>query len=189
MSKYLILILSFFSLHLVGQEYTIDPTHSFVQFKVKHLNTSWLVGRFNQLEGSFFHDAKAPEKNKITIKVNPLSIDSNHAERDKHLKNEDFLDVSKYTEAQFVSTAFEGNEHTGTLHGNLTLHGKTLPITILVEKIGEGADPWGGFRSGFLGTTTLKRADFGITYNLGPEAELVQLEIGIEGVRKEASKK
>ncbi len=172
------------ALSLQAAEYTIDDTHSFVRFKVKHLNTSWLMGRFNHIEGRFFYDASAPEKSEITVKVNPISIDSNHAERDKHLKNEDFLDVSKYPNASFESTAFEGNAHGGTLHGNLSLHGKTLPISLLIEKIGEGKDPWGGYRTGFLGTTTLKRADFGIDYDLGPAAENVLLEIGIEGIRK-----
>ena len=70
------------------------------------------------------------------------------------------------------------------LTGELTLHGVTRPIVIAVEKIGEGPDPWGGYRAGFLGKTSLNRGDFGMAYDLGPKSESMDFELGIEGVRK-----
>lgn len=108
-----------------------------------------------------------------------------HAERDKHLRSADFLDVNQYPEAQFVSTSYTPNgDGTATLDGELTLHGVTRPISIAVEKIGEGQDPWGGHRVGFSGETELQLKDFGIDYNLGPASETVYLGLEVEGIRQ-----
>ena len=168
-------------------DYVIDTSgaHAFVQFKIKHLGYSWLVGRFNTFEGDFSYDAKKPEESKINVTIQTASIDSNHAERDKHLKGKDFLDVKNFPEATFTSTRFipEANGE-GTLEGTLTLHGVTRNISFPVKRIGEGNDPWGGYRAGFEGQTTLKLADYGITYNLGPASTEVHLDLLIEGIRK-----
>ena len=117
--------------------------------------------------------------------IETASIDSNHAERDKHLRDEEFLYVSKYPEAKFVSTSYEPQgAEAGTLTGNLTLRGVTKPVTIVVTKIGEGPDPWGGYRVGFTGKTRIALADFGITKFLGKKSTEVELILDIEGVRK-----
>ncbi|WP_281645855.1 YceI family protein [Parendozoicomonas sp. Alg238-R29] len=169
-------------------DYVIDTegAHAFVQFKIKHLGYSWLVGRFNTFEGGFSYNADKPEDSTINVTIQTASIDSNHAERDKHLRGEDFLDVDEFPEATFASTGFTPDEDglSGTLEGTLTLHGVTKTITFPVKKIGEGDDPWGGYRAGFEGQTTLKLADYGITYNLGPASTEVQLDLLIEGIRK-----
>ena len=132
----------------------------------------------------FTYDPDNPQANAITVSIDPASVDTNHAERDKHLRGSDFLDVTKYPEATFESTTYTGDADSGTIEGMLTLHGVTKPISIRLEKLGEGNDPWGGYRAGFIGTTTLTRRDFGISYNLGPASESMELEIGIEGIRK-----
>mgnify|MGYP000889728924 CR=1 FL=1 len=160
-------------------QYTVDPTHTFINFRVKHLGVSWLHGRFNDVTGTFDYDANNEAGSKITMNVNTASVDSNHAERDKHLRSDDFLSVDKYPTASFKSTSFDGK----SLKGELTLHGVTKPIAIDVTKLGEGKDPWGGYRAGFLGTYNLKRSDFGISYNLGPAAEVVEMEFNLEGIR------
>ena len=165
-------------------DYAIDPAHSFVEFRIKHLGYSWLYGRFNRFSGHFSYDADSPQASTISVSIDTASIDSNHAERDKHLRGSDFLDVAKYPEATFESTKYAGDAQGGTLEGMLTLHGVTKPISIELEKLGEGKDPWGGYRAGFIGTTTLTRRDFGISYNLGPASESMELELGIEGIRK-----
>ena len=92
--------------------------------------------------------------------------------------------MEKYPDAGFESTGYTGDAESGTLEGMLTLHGVTKPISIDLRKIGEGKDPWGGYRAGFIGTVTLTRKDFGIDYNLGPASETMELELGIEGIRK-----
>jgi polyisoprenoid-binding protein YceI len=163
----------------------VEGAHAFVQFKIKHLGYSWLLGRFNDFDGDFSYDAKAPEKSSISVNIDTTSLDSNHAERDKHLKGSDFLNVSKFPTATFKSTKFEPkDENTATVTGTFTLHGVTKNISFDVNKIGEGKDPWGGYRVGFEGKTTLKLADYGITYNLGPASANVENGLFIEGIRK-----
>jgi polyisoprenoid-binding protein YceI len=172
---------------LQAADYVIDTdkAHAFIQFRIKHLGYSWLLGRFNTFSGEFSYDEKNPGAAKISVDIDPASIDSNHAERDKHLRGKDFLHVDKYPKAGFVSTSFEdkGNGK-AVLKGDFTLHGVTRPITIDVDHIGHGKDPWGGYRRGFAGTTSFALKDFGINYNLGPASKEVELFLSIEGIRK-----
>ena len=88
-------------------DYVIDTqgAHAFVNFKIKHLGYSWLHGRFNTFDGTFSYDAKTPNASQITVNIDTTSLDSNHAERDKHLRGKDFLNVSKYPTATFKSTS------------------------------------------------------------------------------------
>ena len=115
-------------------------------------------------------DAK-PEASKVKVEINTDSINSNHAERDKHLRSEDFLDTAKYPKAVFESTAVKMNGDKATIVGNLTLHGVTKQIEIAAEPVGGGDDPWGGYRQGFIGTTKLPLKDFGIDFDLGPASK------------------
>jgi len=165
-------------------DYRIDPGHSFVRFKIQHLGYSWMWGGFNDVEGNFSYDAGDPGASDIGLTIRTASVDTNHAERDKHLRSDDFLDVKRYPTATFKSTKFTPDGTGGTLEGELTLHGVTRPISVRVDKIGEGPDPWGGYRAGFLGTTSLNRGDFGMKYDLGPKSESMDFELGIEGIRK-----
>jgi polyisoprenoid-binding protein YceI len=168
-------------------DYTIDTkgAHAFIQFRIKHLGYSWLSGRFNNFAGSFSYDEANPGAAKVEVSIKTASIDSNHAERDKHLRGKDFLEVDKFPEARFVSTAYKENaDKTAVLSGNLTLHGVTRPVDITVTQIGHGPDPWGGYRRGFEGTTMLKLADFDIDYDLGPASREVELTLSIEGIRQ-----
>lgn len=188
MMKKILLAAGLLSLLTVGAnaaDYVIDNkgAHASVNFKIQHLGYSWLTGRFNTFEGQFSYDAAKPTESKISVSINTKSIDSNHAERDKHLKSDDFLHVDKYPQAKFISTKIEelGGEKL-KVHGNLTLHGMTNNIVIITNKIGEGKDPWGGYRAGFEGTTRISMADYGITYNLGPASTHVDLTLHIEGI-------
>ena len=96
----------------------------------------------------------------------------------------EFLNVDKYPEASFKSTGYTGTAEAGKMTGTLTLHGVSKPITLDVKAVGEGADPWGGYRAGFAATVTLRRADFGVDYNLGPASETMAFELFIEGIRQ-----
>ena len=165
-------------------DYRIDPGHSFVQFKISHLGFSWMIGTFDRLSGSFTYDSSGESAGQtISVEIDTESIDSGHAERDKHLRSPDFLDVAKFPTATFVSTGYEGDAEGGTMKGDLTLMGMTRPISIAVSKVGEGSDPWGGYRAGFEGTVTLNRSDFGAGMNLGPASESLELSLFIEGIR------
>ena len=168
-------------------EYIIDTkgAHAFVNFKIKHLGYSWLHGRFNTFDGEFNYDAEKPNASQIMVNIDTTSLDSNHAERDKHLRGKDFLNVDKYPTATFKSTNITFNDdNSGKVTGDFTLHGVTKSITFEIDKIGEGQDPWGGYRVGFEGETSLKLSDYGINYNLGPASTHVDIGLFIEGIRK-----
>ncbi|MDE1464360.1 YceI family protein [Spartinivicinus poritis] len=175
------------SSQLWAADYKIDTqgAHAFIQFRVKHLGYSWLYGRFNTFEGSFSYDEKKPEATKVNVTIDTASVDSNHAERDKHLRSDDFLDVKKYPKATFVSKkVIPKGDDKAVLVGDLTLHGVTKEVTIDVTAIGGGKDPWGGYRQGFQGSTSFKLKDFNIKKDLGPASQEVELILSIEGIRQ-----
>lgn len=168
-------------------DYVIDTkgAHASINFRVKHLGFSWLVGRFDTFSGSFTFDDKNPSASKVAVEIDAASVNSNHAERDKHLRSPDFLDVAKFPKASFVSREVKAKDGGGmTIAGDLTLRGVTKPVTIDAEIIGGGDDPWGGYRQGFAGTTKIVLADFGITKDLGPASKDVELTLHVEGIRK-----
>jgi len=172
-----------------AENYVMDTAkaHAFIEFKVKHLGYSWLIGRFNTFEGTFSFDEHNPKANKAQVSIDVASLDSNHAERDKHLRSVDFFDVATYPTATFVSTGFENKDNgKGVLRGKFTLRGVTKDIAIDVSQIGTGPDPWGGYRRGFEGTTTLHLSDYNMkkAAMLGPAAENVGLYLSIEGIRQ-----
>ncbi len=167
---------------VIAADYVIDKKgqHAFVNFKVSHLGFSYIIGRFNDFSGTFSHDPKNPGASKTSVTINTQSIDTNHAERDKHLRSEDFFEVSKYPTITFESTGYEAGGEMDRLMGNLTIRGITKPVTIDVKQVGEGKDPWGGYRSGFAGSITLSAADYGLPDWVGD----VEVELNIEGVRQ-----
>lgn len=168
-------------------DYVIDKKgqHAFVNFKISHLGYSWLWGTFKDFDGSFSFDAAQPEASEVNVTLQTASVDSNHAERDKHLRSDDFLNVSEHPTATFKSTSVKSTgEGTADITGDLTLNGVTKPVVIAAKFIGEGKDPWGGYRAGFEGTTTLSLKDFDIKMDLGPASQTVDLIISVEGVRQ-----
>jgi len=187
MTAYLLAAVFILPTPLLAEKYVIDTkgSHAFIQFRIQHLGYSWLSGRFNTFSGQFEYDEKNPAQASVEVDIDVASIDSNHAERDKHLRGDEFLDVKKFPKAKFVSTSFSDNgDGTAVLKGKLTLHGVTNPVTINVEHIGHGSDPWGGYRRGFEGTTRFALADYGINYNLGPKSKEVELTLSVEGIRQ-----
>ena len=192
MKKWHYFIASIFTLTLfaspsMASDYAIDikGQHAFINFKISHLGYSWLTGSFNKFDGSFVYDNKNPNQSSVNVVIDTASIDSNHAARDKHLRSDDFLNVKEYPQATFVSTNYTQNQDgSGTLVGDLTLLGVTKAITIDTQKVGEGDDPWGGYRAGFEGETSFKLADFGIKKDLGTASAVVYLELHIEGIRQ-----
>lgn len=185
----LILTLAFALPAQATENYAFDikGQHAFIQFKVKHLGYSWLIGNFNTFNGSYTYDEANPTNNSVNVDIDVASLDSNHAERDKHLRSADFFDVAKFPKASFVSTSFEDKGNgTGVLKGKFTLRGVSKEIAFDVTQIGAGKDPWGGFRRGFSGTTTLHLSDYNMLKAgmLGAAAENVELFFSIEGVRQ-----
>lgn len=168
-------------------EYVIDTEgqHAFIEWRIQHLGYSWLYGRFNDFEGSFEYEDGELDDASVEVTIDMASLDSNHAERDKHLREKDFFYVKEYPQATFKSTDIESTgEESFVITGELTMRGVTKEIEIEAEKIGEGEDPWGGYRAGFHGTTSLTLKDFGIDYDLGPAATTAEVTLSVEGIRQ-----
>jgi len=174
------------SLTASAADYKIDKEgqHAFIQFRIQHLGYSWLYGTFRDFDGSFTFDEKNPAADKVDVTINTSSIDTNHAERDKHLRSADFLNTSKNPKATFKSTAVKKEDDELKITGDLTLNGVTKPVTLEAKMLGEGKDPWGGYRAGFEAEGEIALKDFNITKDLGPASQKVQLMISVEGIRQ-----
>ena len=131
------------STQVFAANYTIDEEgqHVAALFKANHLGFSYVAGRFNGIKGSFTQDMDNPSANKASVVIDAKTIDTAHAERDKHLRSDDFFDVSKYPTITFESTSYTPGEETDSLKGDLTIHGITREVDIAVKHVGEGEDP------------------------------------------------
>ncbi|WP_016854625.1 YceI family protein [Halomonas smyrnensis] len=169
-------------------DYAIDTDgqHAFVQFKISHLGFSYILGSFEEFDGGFSYDPENPGASSAHLDVEVDSLTTNHAERDKHILSDDFLDVAEYPTASFASTDFEPTgDGEGVLTGDLTLHGETQTIEMPVTLLGEGDDPWGNYRAGFEGSTTLILSDYGIDMSQFPESmHELELYVTFEGIRQ-----
>lgn len=171
----------------MAADYKIDIAgmHASVLFKISHLGTSWLRGGFDKFDGHFSYDAKNPNDATITMTVDTTSVNTNHAERETHIQADGLLNTGNFPKATFTSNKFNWKDKVnGTVTGILKLHGIEKNITMDIAKVGEGKDPWGGYRVGFEGVMNIKLADYGMTKNLGPASETLELIVAIEGVRK-----
>jgi polyisoprenoid-binding protein YceI len=179
---------SLLGLPALADDYTIDTkgAHASINFAIKHLGYSILTGRFDTFSGDFSYDPAKPEASKISVSIDTNSVNSNNAERDKHLRSKDFFNVEKFPKASFVSKkVVVGADKTNfDLVGDFTLNGVTKSITIATKKVGEGKDPWGGYRAGFEGSTELTLKDFNIVFPLGPASETVKISLNVEGIKK-----
>lgn len=166
-----------------SESYKIDPTHSFIQFKASHLGFSWLMGRFNHIEGTLNYDDANIKNSSITVSVNTDSLDSNHAKRDKHLKSDDYIDASKHPKASFKSQSVSQQGKDIIIKGTLNFRGIDKPLTITAQEIGAGKDPWGGYRRGYEGTATIDVTDFGMRGKENDPKSQVELRLFIEAIK------
>jgi len=150
----------------------LDPMHSEVQFKIKHLVISTVTGSFNVFEGSAQTEGDGFENAQVEISIQVDSVNTNQDARDQHLRGEDFFDAAKYPAITFKSTAFTkagGDEHY-TLTGDLTIKGVTKPVTLDVEHGGTAVDFYGNTKAGFEATGKINRKEFGLTWGGVTEA-------------------
>lgn len=149
----------------------IDPSHTEVEFAVRHLMISTVKGRFGTVQGSVILDPATPEAAKINVSIDMPSIDTREAKRDAHLRSADFFDVEHFPTMTFTGGTVSGNaEGEFTLQGDLTIRDVTKPVTLAVTFEGAGNDPWGGSRRGFSAKGKLNRSDFGLTWNTALES-------------------
>jgi polyisoprenoid-binding protein YceI len=165
--------------------YVIDKVHSTILFKVKHMGVSWTYGRFNDFSGSFQVDDADLAKSSVEVDISADSVDTANEDRDKHLRNEDFLHVEKYPSIGFKSTKVEkAGENTYRVTGDFSLHGVTKSVTLRMEKIGEGKGREGGSLMGFEGQVVIKRSEYGIPYGIPMVGDEIHITLAVEGFRK-----
>src|SRR5436309_2278417 len=144
----------------------IDPTHSQVEFAVRHLMITTVRGRFTDVSGTVVTDEADPAQAKADVTINVNSLDTRESQRDAHLKSADFFDAEKYPTLTFNGTKVtdvKGDRF--TLVGDLTIHGVTREVVLDVTSEGRATDPWGGQRAGYSATTKINRREFGLTWN------------------------
>ncbi|MCL6533236.1 MAG: YceI family protein [Armatimonadetes bacterium] len=169
-----------------GITYRIDPVHSTVIFRVKHMNTAFVYGRFNRFSGTLVVDEKNPERSSVQFEIDLNSVDTGNSQRDDHLRSPDFFNTRQFPKATFKSTRVRKiNNTTVEVQGNLTLRGVTKPLTVRVTFTGKGRNPRGQEIIGFETTFTIKRSEFGINYGLnGGLSDEVRLTVSVEAIRQ-----
>ncbi|MDB4939478.1 MAG: hypothetical protein JWP87_6450 [Labilithrix sp.] len=151
--------------------WTIDASHTNATFSVRHLMISNVRGEFQKVSGTVQFDPKKPEATKVTAEIDVASISTREPQRDAHLRSADFFDVEKFPVITFASTSVRRADKALELVGDLTIHGTTREVVLLLDgPTPEQTDPWGNVRVGASASTTIKRSDFGMTWNTLLEA-------------------
>jgi polyisoprenoid-binding protein YceI len=178
----------------VTGDYAIDPSHSRIGFVARHAMVTKVRGSFNEFEGHGYFDADDPTKSRLELTIKAASIDTRNADRDAHLRGNDFFAMDQYPEIRFVSTSVEKvDDERFRVTGDLTLKGVTKPVTVDFEYTGAAVDPFGNQRLGLEGSTTVNRKDWGVNWNAALEAggvlvsEKVTLEFEVSAIRTDAA--
>jgi polyisoprenoid-binding protein YceI len=168
---------------VLSGQYRLDPAHSRVGFVARHAMVTKVRGSFNEVEGSGYFDAENPSNSRLELTIKAHSIDTRNADRDAHLRSNDFFDMDTYPEIRFVSTSVEKvDEENYRVTGDLTVKDVTRAITLDFELTGVAQDPWGNQRLGLEGSTVINRKDWNVNFNVALEAGgvLVSDKITIE---------
>lgn len=175
----------------IPETYNVDPNHSTIGFKVKHL-FSYVTGRFDKVAGTVVIDPEKPETSSVNVTIDTTTVDTANVKRDTHLKSPDFFDVEKFPAMTFVSKSVkQTGADTADVVGDLTLHGVTKEVPLKVHFLGKGPGMQGETRGGWEATTTLKRSEFGLTWGKIIEGtqvvgDDVAVTLEIEAIRKAA---
>jgi polyisoprenoid-binding protein YceI len=168
-----------------ADDFTIDPVHSSVSFKISHLGLSWIAGRFDKFSGNFTIDPEDAGRCSFNMAINADSIDTNNTKRNDHLRSPDFFNVKQFPEITFKSTAVKAAKDGYEVTGEFTMHGVSKPLTFTLSGGRRAEFPRGVQRTGFSTDLTLKKSDFGIGEKfaqlLGDE---VLISVGFEGTKK-----
>ncbi|MEW8977652.1 MAG: YceI family protein [Symbiobacterium sp.] len=170
--------------------WVVDPSHSLVEFTVRHLMIARVKGRFTQFEGRIEADPENIPEATIEGTVTAASINTADEARDNHLRSADFFDVEHYPNLTFRSTRIERHGDGYKMTGDMTIRGVTRPVTFDLEYLGTAKDPWGNEKIGFAATAKINRKDFGLTWNAVLETggvlvgDEVRIELQIEAAKQ-----
>jgi len=166
-----------------AETYQVDTAHTYVLFKVKHLDIGYSYGRFNGASGELQWDDATATIRSIAMQVNTQDVDTDVDKRDEHLRSADFFNVEKFTTITFKSTAVKKlAADSFEITGDLTLLGQTRPVTVTARQTGAGKDPWGKFRRGFETEFSIKRSDWGMDFMLEGVSDEVDLTVSVEAI-------
>ncbi len=173
--------------------YTLDPAHSRIGFVARHAMVTKVRGSFNEFAGTGYFDAEDPTRSTLAVTIEAASIDTRNADRDNHLRGNDFFDMATYPEIRFASTSVEVLDPTTyRVTGDLTIKGVTRPVTIDFEFTGSATDPFGNDRIGLEGSVVVNRKDWGVNWNAALDtggvlvSENVTLEFEVSAIRNPA---
>jgi polyisoprenoid-binding protein YceI len=168
-----------------SKKHSIDPVHTSVWFKINHLGVADFYGRFNDVSGTLTIDQDDPTQSALEVAIKVASIDTANADRDKHLKSEEYFNVEKHPQITFKSKSFKAaGDKTWQVAGELTMLGKTRPLTIELKQTGTGKDPWGNVRVGIATEFKIKRTDFGMDAAVGMLGDEVTLIVSAECIQQ-----
>jgi polyisoprenoid-binding protein YceI len=168
-----------------AETYTVDPAHTWVAYRVKHMDLASSYGQFKDVSGSFTIDEAAPEKSTFAFTVKVASIDSANPKRDEHLLSTDFFNAKQFPTISFKSTKVVKVPAGGyEVMGVMSLHGVEKPVSFKVAAVPQVKGPQGGYVAGFDADLKIKRSEFGMTNGIPMIGDDVTLMIGIEGKRK-----
>ena len=168
--------------------YVIDTVHSEVSFRIRHL-LGRVAGTFGDWGGTVVLDSLNSAENQVDVTIQTASIDTRVQDRDNHLRTADFFAADSFPIITFQSTDFRTEGNHVRVSGDLTIRGRTRPVTLTGTYEGTFPDPWGGTRVAFIASTMVNRHDFGVSYDgpfldIGQIGDEVQIEIAIEAVRQ-----
>ncbi len=167
-----------------ADEFAYDGVHSSISFKARHLDISWIHGRFNEADGKFTIDRETPANSTFTLTIKADSIDTANVKRDEHLRQPDYFDTKQFPNITFKSKSVKAIDGGYEVKGDFTMHGKTKEVT-LVMKGGKEHDFKGTKRVAFSTELALKRSDFGFDPGqIGAIGDEALIMIDCEGVRK-----
>ncbi len=163
--------------------YAIDTAHTRIGFVARHAMVTKVRGSFGDFAGTVVLDADEPGRSRADLTIEVASVDTGNAQRDEHLRTNDFFDAATYPQIRFISTGVERvDDESYRLIGDLTIKGITKPVVVDFEFTGIVVDPWGNERAGFEGRTAVNRKDWGVNFNAALEAGgvLVSEKIALE---------
>ena len=176
------------SLNMATTKWVLDPTHSEIEFKVKHMMISTVTGKFSKFEADVETEGEEFTTAKVSFTIDVDSISTNNEQRDAHLKSVEFFDTANFPQIKFVATKYENVDNDGSyeVYGDLTIRGITKNVKFDVEFGGVIKDPWGNTRAGITISSKINRKEFGLTWSGATEtgslivSDEVRIHAGLE---------